>query len=153
MRHCAERKRRMPEVRVQEAITSIQKIEHPKSPRILRVFRLYAASYFGETHAILFYEHRAICTRFFILPCQKSQTVRQTIAHIPAGPGVRPEYLPPDRSHSESAPAPVWTGRNPSAESSPRSCAAGRSLPSLSATASPPTAFSAAARVMPRVSA
>ncbi|MCI6952065.1 MAG: hypothetical protein MR740_07820, partial [Clostridium sp.] len=47
-------------VRVQEAITSIQKIEHPKSPRILRVFRLYAASYFGETHAILFYEHRAI---------------------------------------------------------------------------------------------
>ena len=39
----------MPEVRVQEAITSIQKIKHPKSPRILRVFRLYAASYFGET--------------------------------------------------------------------------------------------------------
>lgn len=24
------------------------------------MFRLYAASYFGETHAILFYEHRAM---------------------------------------------------------------------------------------------
>ena len=35
------------------------------SPRILRVFRLYAASYFGETHAILFYEHRAIGHVFF----------------------------------------------------------------------------------------
>ncbi|MDD5807808.1 MAG: hypothetical protein PUC93_01875, partial [Oscillospiraceae bacterium] len=80
LRHCAERKRRMPEVRVQEAITSIQKIEHPKSPRILRVFRLYAASDFGETHAILFYEHRAIGHVFFAAAIRVSIFMRRGFA-------------------------------------------------------------------------
>ena len=31
------------------------------------MFRLYAASYFGETHAILFYEHRAILREVFVV--------------------------------------------------------------------------------------
>ena len=46
--------------------TTREKIEHPKSPRILRVFRVYAASSFGETHAILFYEHRAMALGEFL---------------------------------------------------------------------------------------